>query len=104
MSGTKGKSGGTRLGAGRKKKPTQILEIDSIPNGFLLDPKPFLLHVMNDNTIDVRLRVDAAKALMPFMYTKAIESGKKDAVMQAAKVASTGRFAPSSPPTLTCNH
>ena len=100
MSGTKDKSGGARVGAGRKKKPPQLLEIDSKTSGSLSDPKSFLLHVINDNTIDAKLRVDAAKALMPFIYTKAFESGKKDAAIKAAKVASTGKFAPSAPPKL----
>ena len=101
MSGTRGKSGGARFGAGRKKKLPQILKINSISNGFLLDPKPFLLHVMNDNAIDVKLRVDAAKVLMPFMYNKYNEKGKKDIAMQAAKVVSKGRFSPRHPPIIT---
>ena len=35
------------------------------PAQFLLDPRAFLLSVMNDPSVDMRIRVDAAKALLP---------------------------------------
>lgn len=30
------------------------------------DPKRFLLEVMNDSTAELRLRIEAAKALLPY--------------------------------------
>ncbi|MCF8210468.1 MAG: hypothetical protein K9K38_13870 [Rhodoferax sp.] len=35
-----------------------------------LDPKQFLQDVMNDQSIDLRLRIDAAKALLPYSNTE----------------------------------
>jgi hypothetical protein len=38
----------------------------SAPHGNSLDPKGFLLGVMNDKTIELHLRIEAAKALLPY--------------------------------------
>jgi phage terminase small subunit len=64
------------------------------------DPKVFLLALMNDQEADVKLRSDAAKALMPFMHARVGESGKKDQKADEAKKAQAGKFAPSAPPKL----
>ena len=103
MAGVKGKSGGARQnsggarpGAGAKKKPVPVIEVATTE-----DPKKFLISVMNDQEMDARLRIDAAKSLMPFMHVKLGEGGKKDEKNRAAKsAASSGRFAPSAPPKL----
>lgn len=101
MAGRPGRSGGTRPGAGRPPKEAQKLDIP-VPVGETLahkDPKVFLLALMNDLEADVKLRADAAKALMPFMHTKLGEGGKKDQQQEAArKVAS--KFATATPPKL----
>ena len=61
------------------------------------DPKQFLLAAMNDGELDPKLRVDAAKALMPFVHQKLGEGGKKEqAQANAEKVAS--RFSALPPP------
>lgn len=102
MAGVKGKSGGARNGtggarpgAGRKPKPIPVIavkvELDS-------DPKKFLQSVMNDELADPRIRMDAAKALLPFMHQKIGEGGKKDERLNAAKKVATGKFAPVAPP------
>lgn len=66
------------------------------------DPIAFLKAVMNDSGEDIKLRVDAAKAMLPYMHQKKGEGGKKDARQEAAqKVA--GRFAPSAPPKLVAS-
>jgi phage terminase small subunit len=57
------------------------------------DPKVFLLAVMSDKDTDPRLRMDAAKALMPFMHIKLGEGGKKTAKEDAAKKVGQGKFA-----------
>ena len=62
------------------------------------DPKAFLLAAMNDHEADSKLRVDAAKALMPFMHPRKGETGKKTERENAAKVAGAGRFGASPPP------
>ncbi|MFS0827607.1 terminase small subunit [Pseudomonas phoenicis] len=56
------------------------------------DPKDFLLSVMNDMGTEPKLRVDAAKALMPFVHPRKGESGKKDQAQVNAEKAATGKF------------
>ena len=63
------------------------------------DPKEFLKALMNDPGEDMKLRQDAAKALMPFFHQRKGEGGKKEAKQEAAeKVAS--KFSPAAPPKL----
>lgn len=69
------------------------------------DPKNFLIAAMNDIELGEKLRIDAAKALMPFMHAKKGESGKKeDAAAAAAKAGNSGRFASGAPPKLVVNN
>jgi phage terminase small subunit len=68
------------------------------------DPKVFLLALMNDLEADVRIRADAAKALMPFMHNKLGEGGKKDQQQDAAKKIAGGKFAAAAPPRLVSNN
>jgi len=63
------------------------------------DPLSFLRDQMNDDTLDARLRIDAAKALMPFIHQKLGEGGKKEQREDAAKKVAS-RFAPAAPPKL----
>ena len=56
------------------------------------DPVEFLTKVMNEPAADLRLRIDAAKAMLPFKHKKLGEGGKKDEKEAAAKAAGTGRF------------
>jgi phage terminase small subunit len=63
------------------------------------DPKDFLLAVMNDQETERKLRVEAAKGLMPFMHARLGEGGKKEAAADAAKKAAN-KFAPTAPPRL----
>jgi phage terminase small subunit len=56
------------------------------------DPVEFLTKVMNAPAADLRLRIDAAKAMLPFKHKKLGEGGKKDEKEAAAKAAGTGRF------------
>jgi phage terminase small subunit len=64
------------------------------------DPRAFLLAAMNDGELDPKLRIDAAKALMPFTHNKLGEGGKKDQRQDAAKKAGAGKFGSAAPPTL----
>jgi|SRR5690625_2175727 len=68
------------------------------------DPADFLLALMNDDGEDVKLRADAAKALMPYKHARLGEQGKRQARQSAAREASKGRFAPSAPPRLVVNN
>ena len=42
----------------------------SAPHGNSLDPKGFLLGVMSDKTVELHLRIEAAKALLPYFESR----------------------------------
>lgn len=67
------------------------------------DPRAFLLAAMNDNLLEPKLRIDAAKALMPFEFAKKGEGGKKEQQADAAKKVAS-RFAPAAPPKLAASN
>ncbi|AJY00690.1 MULTISPECIES: terminase small subunit [pseudomallei group] len=88
---------------------TQQASSPQKPSGFDLnamtnftDPKAFLIAAMNDARTEPKLRIDAAKALMPFVHKKLGEGGKKEQSAEAAKKVAS-RFAPSAPPRLVAN-
>lgn len=56
------------------------------------DPRAFLIAAMNDIALEPKLRIDAAKALMPFEFAKKGEGGKKESAQEAAQKAATGKF------------
>lgn len=88
MAGQPGRSGGARKGAGRPKKEPPVLTLSVTYD----DPEKFLRAVMNDSGADAKLRVDAAKALMPFVHAKKGES-KKTTPGKAAGEAAVGKYA-----------
>lgn len=114
MAGVKGKSGGFRPGAGRKpQKPIlieeapkdsasaaeespEVIEVVLASDG--KDPIEFLEAVMLNPGLDAKLRIDAAKALLPFKHVRKGEAGKKETRQEAAKKAGSGKFASSAPP------
>ncbi|MDF8360152.1 terminase small subunit [Achromobacter anxifer] len=68
--------------------------------GLTSDPRTVLVAIMNDASEEPKLRLEAAKALMPFTHGKIADQGKKDAQKAAAnKVVAGGRFNPPPPPT-----
>jgi phage terminase small subunit len=104
-----------KKGAGRPKKQqtTEDAAMTSaaVAAGFDLsailtfsDPKAFLLAAMNDQNTEPKLRIDAAKTLMPFVHAKVGEAGKKDAKADAAKKVGAGKFASTAPPKLVVNN
>ncbi|SDV49809.1 terminase small subunit [Chitinasiproducens palmae] len=81
----------------------------ALPAGFDLDAiltfsdsKAFLIAAMNDARAEQKLRIDAAKALLPFQHAKKGEVGKKDQRNEDAKKVAS-RFAPAAPPKLVAN-
>ena len=78
MAGMKGKSGGARAntggarrGAGRKKDPRTIARNEAARLLlFNACPLAWLLALMRDARQDLRLRVDAARALMPYCHAR----------------------------------
>lgn len=96
MAGVKGRSGGARPnsggarpGAGRPKKAPQILDLETVSLTHR-DPKTFLFAVMNDAESDVKVRLEAAKVLMPYLHVKKGEIGKKVEREQQSEVAERG--------------
>lgn len=94
MAGVKGRSGGprpnsggARPGAGRKPAEPRLLSVDGLMEKALLqtDPLKFLIAVMNDGEADGKLRVEAAKAALPFVHLKKGEGGKKEQTEEKAK-------------------
>lgn len=85
MGGPRPNSGGLRPGAfgkGKKETPPETVEaklievpmmagqIVEISKGKQQKPKDFLLALMNNDEVDVRLRMDAARTLMPYLHQK----------------------------------
>lgn len=65
----------------------------------IADPKDYLLAAMNDVGVDLRLRMEAAKALLPFMHARMGEAGAKERRKDAAaKTGAQSKFHPSAPP------
>lgn len=72
--------------------------------GLTSDPKRVLVALMNDANEEPKLRLEAAKALMPFVHPRVAEQGKKEAKANAAQKAASGRFATKAPPKLVVNN
>jgi phage terminase small subunit len=94
--------GGYRPGAGRPKrdqpKPETVEErVSALP--VTEDPVKFLEGLMNDPAQDIRIRSDAAKALLPYKHKKLGEGGKKEQQADDAKKVA-GRFSTGAPPRL----
>jgi len=102
MAGKPGRSGGARPGAGRP--PVSDEEKTTIATPGNQTPLEFLLGVMNDNAIEDKLRLDAAKTAAQYVHAKVGEGGKKESAADAAKKAASGRFGASAPPKLVVNN
>ncbi|MEN4983013.1 terminase small subunit [Acinetobacter modestus] len=60
----------------------------------LADPLEFLESVYSDSLEDMALRVNAAKAALPYVHGKVAEKGKKETKEDAAKAATkSGKYA-----------
>lgn len=102
MAGKKGRSGGprensggARPGAGRPPKEP-VLNMSELL--LTSDPQKFLQGVMNDQETDIKLRVDAAKALMPYQYPKKAGGIKDQKQAAAERVVGAGKFGPGQAP------
>ncbi|HYF88986.1 hypothetical protein [Azospirillum sp.] len=105
--------GGFRPGAGRKKtagteapKSKEIREVSAVLERF--DPasaefqnaEEFLMAVVNSPDVEIKERLTAAVAVLPYQKPKMGEQGmgKKEQKAEAAKSRATGKFAPPPPP------
>jgi phage terminase small subunit len=101
MAGKPGRSGGKRPGAGRP--PIAHEEKLTIATNGNQTPLEFLLSVMNDNEVEDRLRIDAAKTAAQYIHHKKGEGGKKEQQQDDAKKAAGGRFAAVQAPKLVAS-
>lgn len=106
MAGVKGRSGGARPNSGGKRegagrKPAEPVLIDSIAL-LTSGPTQFLTALMNDVEADIKLRADAAKALLSAQIRRAENGGKKEAKQEAAKQVAN-KFAATTPPKLVAS-
>ena len=97
MAGVKGRSGGSRPGAGRKSAPKRA------PVPVAVGPEQDMLKLLQEIALGhidaTTIQVRAAIAAVQYTHPKVGEGGKKEAKQAAAeKVA--GRFAPAVPPRL----
>jgi hypothetical protein len=84
MAGVKGRSGGRREGAGRKPAPPVYSEAAALLTD---DPDEFLRGVMRDPKVEIKHRIEAAKALKrPTGGAK----GKREQQVEAAEQVMTG--------------
>ena len=84
--------------------PPGDADVDPLNGAHYVDPKDFLGAAMNAPELEMRQRIDCAKALMPFTHQKLGEGGKKDEKQAAAKTAAKGRFSPASAPKLVVSN
>ena len=68
------------------------------------NPKDWLLAAMKNPLLDLRQRIDAAKAALPYCHQRLGEGGKKDEQTNKAKIAAKGKFASAAPPKLVVNN
>lgn len=91
MAGVKGRSGGARPGAGRKKNPeNEGAEYSGSTDG--MTPLEALEFFMNDPAVPVALRLKAAGLAAPFKHKKMGESSKKESVTPADAGAPPSRY------------
>jgi phage terminase small subunit len=73
--------------------------------GEFTDPLEFMRHVMNDPVEDMRLRLDASKALAGFLHAKPGEKGKKEnAKEEAERIAGKSKYTPGAKPRLVASN
>ena len=71
-----------------------VTRIDVANAGAKPDPLEFLISIFSDPVEDIKLRLDAAKAALPYFHGKVAEKGKKETKAEAARDgAKSGKFA-----------
>lgn len=91
MAGVKGRSGGARQGAGRKKNPENA-GAEYAPSTEGMTPLDALETFMNDPALPAALRLKAAGLAAPFRHKKMGE-GKVDPKDAGASAGGSGRYA-----------
>lgn len=81
----------TEVKADIKPDPKPIITKKDIETaGSRADPLKFLEEIWTDPVEDMKMRMDAAKAALPYFHGKVAEKGKKESQVDDAKAAATG--------------
>ena len=81
----------TEVKAETKPEPRPIITKKDIETaGSRADPLKFLEEIWTDPVEDMKMRMDAAKAALPYFHGKVAEKGKKESQVDDAKAAATG--------------
>jgi phage terminase small subunit len=90
----------TKATGGVDIKPANV---SKMPKANYPNAMAFLIDAMNLASLPIAMRVDAAKALLPYQHAKLGETGKKEAANEKARKIARGRhkFATKQPPQLT---
>jgi hypothetical protein len=106
--------GGARANAGRPKLPERppkepSIQQKEIKTKVVYEAKEdepesvaFMRAVMNNDDLDIRIRTDAARQLLPYQARRLGETGKKEEREKKAKQAES-KFAKAQPPKLVSN-
>ena len=79
-----------KIESGPEQVHGQFVGRDEISRGAKDDPLEYLKSVWTDEGEDPKLRLDAAKAAMPYIHGKVAEKGKKETKADEAKAAAKG--------------
>lgn len=79
-----------KMESGPERAHGQFVGRDEIAHGAKDDPLEYLKSVWTDEREDPKLRLDAAKAAMPYIHGKVAEKGKKETKADEAKAAAKG--------------
>ena len=79
-----------KIESGPEQAHGQFVGRDEISRGAKDDPLEYLKSVWTDEGEDPKLRLDAAKAAMPYIHGKVAEKGKKETKADEAKAAAKG--------------
>lgn len=96
MAGMPGRSGGARPGAGRPRK-TMVLPAPATANQQAAPeitdgtPAAYLLSVVNDAGAETKHRIDAAKALLPYLHARVGEQAMSKAAQSDKAALEAGK-------------
>lgn len=81
----------TEVKVDSKPEPRPIITKKDIETaGNRADPLKFLEEIWTDPVEDMKMRMDAAKAALPYFHGKVADKGKKESQADDAKAAATG--------------
>jgi phage terminase small subunit len=99
-----GRPRGTKNGTGKQAAEEVVMTPPVNTEYRFKNGLDFLIFVMNDTTCSTVQRIDAAKAIAPFLNVKKGALGKKEQQGEAAAKVGTGKYAPSAPPRMASVH